>query len=80
MRLIGTAERGLAHMVSRVQSRTAFGKKLSQFDTVLQVKLPTSPVLGGGGGPAPPPPPPPPRTPASTPYFPSSNNNNIHKH
>lgn len=36
MRLIGTAERCLTHMCQRVESREAFGKKLSQFDTILQ--------------------------------------------
>lgn len=36
MRLIGTAERCLSLMCKRVEARTAFGKKLSQFDTILQ--------------------------------------------
>ena len=36
MRLIGTAERCLSLMCKRVEERTAFGKKLSQFDTILQ--------------------------------------------
>jgi len=36
MRAIGQAERALSLMCSRAQERTAFGKKLSQFDTVVQ--------------------------------------------
>ena len=36
MRCIGQAERSLSLMCNRVQERTAFGKKLSQFDTILQ--------------------------------------------
>mmetsp|Transcript_7381 Transcript_7381/g.8926 ORF Transcript_7381/g.8926 Transcript_7381/m.8926 type:complete len:459 (-) Transcript_7381:82-1458(-) len=36
MRAIGQAERSLSLMCKRVQERTAFGKKLSQFDTILQ--------------------------------------------
>lgn len=36
MRLIGQAERGLSLMCRRVQKRTAFGKKLSELDTIRQ--------------------------------------------
>lgn len=36
MRLIGSAERGVSHMVRRIHDRTAFGKPLSKFDSVLQ--------------------------------------------
>ena len=36
MRAIGQAERALALMCRRVGERTAFGKKLAQFDTILQ--------------------------------------------
>eukprot|EP00036_Acanthoecidae_sp_10tr_P015075 CAMPEP_0206293582 /NCGR_PEP_ID=MMETSP0106_2-20121207/4212_1 /ASSEMBLY_ACC=CAM_ASM_000206 /TAXON_ID=81532 /ORGANISM="Acanthoeca-like sp., Strain 10tr" /LENGTH=448 /DNA_ID=CAMNT_0053724183 /DNA_START=171 /DNA_END=1514 /DNA_ORIENTATION=- len=36
MRLIGSAERALSHMVRRVQDRKAFGKPLAKFDTILQ--------------------------------------------
>jgi len=36
MRLIGTAERVLSTMCKRVENRTAFGKRLAQFDTILQ--------------------------------------------
>ena len=35
MRSIGQAERCLALMCKRVESRRAFGKKLSEFDTIL---------------------------------------------
>lgn len=35
MRLLGTAERSLSAMCRRVESRTAFGKKLAEFDTIL---------------------------------------------
>ena len=37
MRFIGQAERALSLMCVRTQQRKAFGKKLSQFDTILQV-------------------------------------------
>ena len=36
MRAIGQAERALSLMCKRVQERTAFGKKFSKFDTILQ--------------------------------------------
>jgi alkylation response protein AidB-like acyl-CoA dehydrogenase len=36
MRLIGNAERCLSHMIRRVQERSAFGKQLSKFDSILQ--------------------------------------------
>ncbi len=36
MRLIGTAERALAAMCQRANSRVAFGKKLRKFDTIVQ--------------------------------------------
>ncbi|GBG34556.1 Short-chain specific acyl-CoA dehydrogenase, mitochondrial, partial [Hondaea fermentalgiana] len=36
MRFIGTAERAISAMCNRAESRVAFGKKLSEFDTVLQ--------------------------------------------
>merc|ERR1712087_422408 len=36
MRLIGQAERALSLMCRRVTERTAFGKKLSSFDTIVQ--------------------------------------------
>lgn len=36
MRMIGQAERSLHLMCNRVQERTAFGRKLSKFDTILQ--------------------------------------------
>jgi len=36
MRLLGTAERGLSLMCSRSRERTAFGKELYKFDTILQ--------------------------------------------
>jgi len=36
MRLIGQAERSLSLMCKRVNERTAFGKKLVKFDTILQ--------------------------------------------
>jgi len=36
MRAIGQAERALTLMCQRVQSRKAFGRQLSQFDTILQ--------------------------------------------
>jgi len=36
MRLIGQAERSLSLMCKRVQTRTAFGKPLSKFDTIMQ--------------------------------------------
>jgi len=36
MRAIGQAERALSLMCQRIQSRTAFGKTLSRFDTILQ--------------------------------------------
>mmetsp|Transcript_10351 Transcript_10351/g.18252 ORF Transcript_10351/g.18252 Transcript_10351/m.18252 type:complete len:338 (+) Transcript_10351:3-1016(+) len=36
MRLIGTAERALSAMISRAESRTAFGKKLIEFDNIIQ--------------------------------------------
>jgi len=36
MRLIGAAERALSSMTRRASERVAFGKKLTQFDTVLQ--------------------------------------------
>merc|ERR1712183_966556 len=36
MRLIGQAERSLSLMCKRVNERTAFGKKLIKFDTILQ--------------------------------------------
>ena len=36
MRTIGLAERALEMMCRRVQSRTAFGKRLSEFDTTLE--------------------------------------------
>jgi len=35
MRLLGTAERSLSAMCRRVENRTAFGKKLAEFDTIL---------------------------------------------
>jgi alkylation response protein AidB-like acyl-CoA dehydrogenase len=37
MRLIGQAERCLSALCTRVEERTAFGKKLVKFDTMLQV-------------------------------------------
>mmetsp|Transcript_125482 Transcript_125482/g.287450 ORF Transcript_125482/g.287450 Transcript_125482/m.287450 type:complete len:326 (-) Transcript_125482:62-1039(-) len=36
MRMLGQAERSLSLMCKRVQERTAFGRKLAQFDTILQ--------------------------------------------
>lgn len=36
MRMIGQAERGLSLMCERVQKRKAFGKKFSEFETILQ--------------------------------------------
>jgi alkylation response protein AidB-like acyl-CoA dehydrogenase len=36
MRLVGQAERALAALCTRAQSRTAFGKQLSKFDTMMQ--------------------------------------------
>lgn len=36
MRLLGTAERSLSHMCQRIKERTAFGKQLLKFDTILQ--------------------------------------------
>ena len=38
MRMLGTAERALALMCKRVGERTAFGKPLAKFDTILQVR------------------------------------------